>query len=152
MAQYLDVPGLVTRVVDFCDLDSAKWTRYAQDHNWPLSWLYRREGEKLLKFESQAALNSQSAIFVTEAEANLFRQAAPGAVDRVSVMQNGVDADLFSPTHHFAPPFDVENPVILFTGAMDYWPNIDAVCWFAKRDFSAYSTICSKRPDFGSWA
>ena len=50
MAQYLDVPGLTRRVIDFCDLDSAKWTQYAPDHRWPMSWLYRREGAKLLDF------------------------------------------------------------------------------------------------------
>lgn len=55
MAQYLDVPGLDRRIIDFCDLDSAKWTQYAPDHRWPMSWLYRREGAKLLAFERQAA-------------------------------------------------------------------------------------------------
>ena len=46
MAQYLDVPGLTRRIIDFCDLDSAKWTQYAPTR-WPMSWLYRREGARL---------------------------------------------------------------------------------------------------------
>ena len=53
MAQYVQaIPG-VTRppmLVDFVDVDSAKWTEYAASHQWPLSWLYRREGELLREF------------------------------------------------------------------------------------------------------
>lgn len=131
MAQYLDVSGLTRRVIDFCDLDSAKWTQYAPDHRWPMSWLYRREGRKLLDFERRAAAASEASLFVTEAEAELFRQAAPEVAGRVGVMQNGVDSEYFSPEHGFDNPFPPGGPVLLFTGAMDYWPNIDAVVWFA---------------------
>ncbi|PKO55683.1 MAG: sugar transferase, partial [Betaproteobacteria bacterium HGW-Betaproteobacteria-21] len=131
MAQYLDVPGLNCRIVDFCDLDSAKWTQYAADRRWPMSWLYRREGRKLLAFERAAAARSDASLFVTEAEAQLFRHAAPEVASSVRVMQNGVDAEYFSPDQAFGSPYPAGGPVLLFTGAMDYWPNIDAVCWFA---------------------
>ncbi|MDO9598600.1 MAG: TIGR03087 family PEP-CTERM/XrtA system glycosyltransferase [Azoarcus sp.] len=131
MAQYLDVPGLNCRIVDFCDLDSAKWTQYAADRRWPMSWLYRREGRQLLAFERAAASKSDASLFVTEAEAQLFRHAAPEVASSVRVMQNGVDAEYFSPDQAFGSPYPAGGPVLLFTGAMDYWPNIDAVCWFA---------------------
>ena len=77
MAQYLGAHGLARRVVDFCDVDSAKWTQYAADRRWPMSWLYRREGERLLAFERVAAADCDACLFVTEAEADLFRAAAP---------------------------------------------------------------------------
>jgi len=131
MAQYLDVPGLTRRVVDFCDVDSAKWTQYAAEHRWPMSWLYRREGERLLAFEREAAAQVDASLFVTEAEAALFRRAAPEVAHRVGVMQNGVDADFFSPANGGASPYPPGGPVIVFSGAMDYWPNVDAVTWFA---------------------
>lgn len=131
MAQYLDVPGLTRRVVDFCDVDSAKWTQYAAEHRWPMSWLYRREGERLLAFEREAAAQVDASLFVTEAEANLFRAAAPELSTRVGVMQNGVDADFFSPANGGESPYPSGGPVIVFSGAMDYWPNVDAVTWFA---------------------
>ena len=131
MAQYLDIPGLRRCVVDFCDLDSAKWTQYASDHRWPMSWLYRREGRRLLAFERAAAAGSDASLFVTDAEAALFRNAAPEVEAKIGVMQNGVDADFFSPEHDFADPYPAGGPVVLFTGAMDYWPNVDAVVWFA---------------------
>ena len=55
MAQYVQgVPDLRT-LVDFVDMDSAKWTQYAANHRWPMSWLYRREGARLLAFERAVA-------------------------------------------------------------------------------------------------
>jgi len=131
MAQYLTAPGLTRRIVDFCDVDSAKWTQYAADRPWPMSWLYRREGARLLAFERRAAAATEASLFVTEAEADLFRHAAPEVSAKVGAMQNGVDADYFSPAHRFESPFPPGGPVLVFTGAMDYWPNIDAVTWFA---------------------
>ena len=68
-------PGLPTWV-DFVDLDSAKWTAYAQQHRWPLSWLYAREGRQLLRYERQVAAWARASFFVTEAECRLFREAA----------------------------------------------------------------------------
>jgi polysaccharide biosynthesis protein PslH len=41
MAQYLPQDGALTRVVDFCDVDSAKWEQYATGAPWPMSWVYR---------------------------------------------------------------------------------------------------------------
>ncbi len=132
MAQYLDAPGLQTRVIDFCDLDSAKWTAYGPDRPWPLSWLYRREGEKLFEFERVWAGRAEASTFVTPAEAALMCQRAPELAPRVSAVENGVDADFFSPAHTLDNPYIGPGPAIVFTGAMDYWPNIDAVCWFAQ--------------------
>ncbi len=132
MAQYLDAPGITRRIVDFCDVDSAKWTQYAAQRPWPMSWLYRREGERLLAFERRAAIAADAALFVTDAEADLFRRAAPETVARVGVMRNGVDAEYFSPANAGDTPYPPGGPVLLFTGAMDYWPNVDAVTWFAR--------------------
>lgn len=148
MAQYLDVLGMERGIVDFCDVDSAKWTQYAAERSWPMSWLYRREGERLLAFERRAAVAADAALFVTDAEAELFRRAAPEAVAHVGVMRNGVDADYFSPGNGGDTPYPPGGPVLLFTGAMDYWPNIDAVTWFAHEVLPAVRT---RRPDARFW-
>lgn len=133
MAQYLDHAGLARRVVDFCDVDSAKWTDYAGARAWPMSWLYRREGAKLLAFERDVAAVTDASVFVTDAEADLFRRAAPEASARVVAMPNGVDAGFFSPGAVHANPYPAGGPVVVFTGAMDYWPNVDGVCWFVEQ-------------------
>src|SRR5665647_739863 len=54
MAQYVPATPGVSQppmLVDFVDVDSTKWTQYANTHRWPMSWLYRREGEQLKVFE-----------------------------------------------------------------------------------------------------
>ena len=130
MVQYLQPHAFRTRVVDFCDLDSAKWTQYAADRTWPMSWLYKREGERLLDYEREAARLCDRSIFVTKAESALFKAVAPESSERVVVMQNGVDADFFSVDRAYANPFADSERNLVFTGAMDYWPNVDAVSWF----------------------
>lgn len=131
MAQYLDGLTLDRRVVDFCDVDSVKWSQYAPTKPWPLSWLYAREGRLLGAYERRTAGAAQANLFVTRAEAELFRSRAPEVSERVAVMENGVDAAFFSPDPPPPNPYPAGGPVLVFTGAMDYWPNVDAVCWFA---------------------
>ena len=125
MAQYVQgVPDLRT-LVDFVDMDSAKWTQYAANHRWPMSWLYRREGSRLLAFERAVAQRATHSFFVTENETELFFRSAPECKGRVDAMCNGVDAEFFSPAHAFPSPYPSGEVPLVFTGAMDYWPNID---------------------------
>lgn len=131
MGQYVTPFPQLKVLLDFVDVDSEKWTQYAPSHTWPLSWLYRREGRRLLAFEAAMAGRSARSFFVTDAETALFRRLAPQCAGTVETISNGVDAEFFSPDHHLESPYpDGEHPV-LFTGAMDYWPNVDAVTWFA---------------------
>ncbi len=129
MAQYAD--GLVMpMLVDFVDVDSAKWTAYAGHHRWPMSWLYRREGEQLLAYERDVAARAARSFFVTANEAELFRSLAPECGANIEALGNGVDADYFQSDVTRASPFAIDEIPLVFTGAMDYWPNIDAVSWF----------------------
>ncbi|MCC6201473.1 MAG: TIGR03087 family PEP-CTERM/XrtA system glycosyltransferase [Gammaproteobacteria bacterium] len=137
MAQYLDGPefGPVCRVLDMVDVDSQKWTAYAARKPWPASWLYRREGERLLRFERAMAARFDHTLFVSAAEAALFRQLAPESAARVSHYDNGVDAGYFNPEHNYPSPYADGDLPLVFTGAMDYWANVDAVVWFAREVF-----------------
>lgn len=130
MAQY--VPAELPSLVDFVDADSAKWSAYAENHRWPMSWIYRREGRMLLDFERRTAAHAKRSFFVTPAEVELFTKLAPECETQVEAMGNGVDADFFAPEHAGVSPYAAGELPIVFTGAMDYWPNIDAVCWFAS--------------------
>ena len=131
MAQYVEDKSRLPTVIDFVDVDSAKWTQYAPKHRWPMSWLYRREGEYLLDYERKMAAQADRSFFVTEAEVALFASLAPECGVRVESMCNGVDADYFSSDQARPSPFAQDEIPIVFTGAMDYWPNVDAVTWFA---------------------
>lgn len=131
MAQYAEGLG-VPMLVDFVDVDSAKWTEYATHHRWPLSWLYRREGRQLLSYERAVAARAARSFFVTERETAMFRRLAPESARRCEALCNGVNADYFAPDPARPSPFPVDELPVVFTGAMDYWPNIDAVTWFTN--------------------
>ncbi|MBA4175604.1 MAG: sugar transferase [Leptothrix sp. (in: Bacteria)] len=144
MAQYAeDVKGLPV-LVDFVDVDSAKWTAYADQHRWPMSWLYRREGARLLAYERAVAKTSRRSFFCTDKETRLFLDMAPECAGGVEPMSNGVDAQYFSPASGRASPFAPGEWAIVFTGAMDYWPNVDAVTWFAQE---VMPTLRRSRPN-----
>ena len=49
---------------------------------------------------------------------------------RVEAMCNGVDADYFSSDPSRPSPYKADELPVVFTGAMDYLPNVDAVAWF----------------------
>ena len=85
MAQYVtnSRASACRRVIDFVDVDSDKWGQYARHKRWPLSWLYRREAERLLVFEKNVATRFDASIFVSSAEAALFKQLLPEVSGRV---------------------------------------------------------------------
>jgi sugar transferase (PEP-CTERM/EpsH1 system associated) len=133
MAQFvLDRPEAPPFVMDFVDVDSDKWRQYADALSPPLSWVYRREWRRLLAFDRRVARAAQASTFVSEPEAELFRRLAPESAHKTFAVANGVDADYFSPERRYERPLPEDRPAFVFTGAMDYWPNVDAVVWFAE--------------------
>jgi sugar transferase (PEP-CTERM/EpsH1 system associated) len=135
VAQFVIRAREVQRIMDFVDLDSDKWLQYSPSKPWPLSWLYRREGRKLLQWEREVARVFDVSLFVSPAEASDFRRLAPESAHKIGSYVNGVDLGYFSPDHDFASPYPEGSCAIVFTGAMDYWPNVDAVNWFAREIF-----------------
>jgi sugar transferase (PEP-CTERM/EpsH1 system associated) len=132
MAQYVEGLPRLRVLVDFVDVDSVKWTQYAEHRAWPLSWLYRCEGRRLLQAERRIAARASRSFFVTDQEAALFKRLAPECGAMVEPLGNGVDAAFYSPDPRRASPFEPGERPLVFTGAMDYWPNVDAVRWFAE--------------------
>lgn len=158
MAQYAEDFPAARRIIDFCDVDSEKWRQYAEKKPWPLRLLYRYEARHLLAYERQIAADCEAALFVSRQEADLFRHLAPESAARIGQIGNGVDTQYFAPdcgpAGPNASPFPPGQRTIVFTGAMDYWPNIDAVGWFARdilplvrrRHPDAYFHIVGARP------
>lgn len=137
MAQYIEGHAGLRRVVDFCDVDSAKWTRYAEDRSGLMAWLYRREGERLAAFERRIGETVHASVLASEAEAALFRTVAPRAAQRTHAIDNGVNAGFFDPAQDHASPYEAGVLPVVFTGAMDYWPNVDGAVWFASEIWPA---------------
>ena len=150
MAQYAmgDEAEQACRVVDFVDIDSDKWRQYAAAKSWPANWIYGREGRTLLDFERKIAAMSNASLFVSEAEAALFRELAPESSEKIGALNNGVDHEYFDPSIAQESPFTGDGDALVFTGAMDYWANVDAVTWFAKDVFPG---IRAKKPTAEFW-
>ena len=132
MAQYVQQHEGVRRIVDLCDVDSEKWRQYAQQRSWPASMVYGLEARRLLAYERHVAAASDAALFVSQPEAQLFATLAPESAARIGWYSNGVDTAYFSPDAAHVNPYSPGEQAIVFCGAMDYWPNVDAVQWFAR--------------------
>jgi sugar transferase (PEP-CTERM/EpsH1 system associated) len=123
--------GLPRLILDAQDIDSEKWTEYAATARLPMRAVWAREGRTLLAYERMAAARCDATFFVSEPEARRFMELAPEVAAKTDWVENGVDLERFSPALEFASPFTGGVPFV-FTGNMDYWPNADAVIWFAN--------------------
>jgi sugar transferase (PEP-CTERM/EpsH1 system associated) len=149
MAEYVfnsNAPCLVQHEIsprlymDFMDLDSDKWRQYAQRASFPMSYVYRREQRLIAEFERQIVERFNACFFITDAETQLFKQNAPIA-NNIFAIENGIDTTAFKPA---AVMPELAPPVLLFTGVMDYAPNIDAVLWFTEH---VWQDILRRWPD-----
>ncbi len=132
------------RVMDFVDADSDKWRQYAQARRGISRLLYAREARRLAAFERTVATHFDASLFVSEAEAVFFRQQVPAAAAKVHGVANGVDGGYWSPHLDYANPFPAGTRAVVFTGAMDYRANVDAVEWFAHE---VWPRVHAARPD-----
>jgi sugar transferase (PEP-CTERM/EpsH1 system associated) len=132
------------RIVDFIDLDSDKWRQYADSAGQPMRWIYRRESRLLARAEIAIAARSSASLFVSEAEADLFRRRPGVAAEHVHALGNGVDLEYFDGQRAYPDPYPPGGPVLVFTGMMDYRANVDAVRWFAD---AVLPEIRARHPD-----
>jgi sugar transferase (PEP-CTERM/EpsH1 system associated) len=141
MAQYLPRDPKVRVIMDFVDMDSAKFAAYGAGARGPKAWMMRREARLLGSFERDVARHVDASLFVSEPEAALFREAT--GAEQVFAVENGVDTSFFDPDAAFDRP-TIAGPLIVFTGQMDYAPNVEAVRWFAQ---AIFPSILSRHPD-----
>ena len=128
MAQYVERAWQIPTVTDFVDVDSDKWTQYAAFSRWPSSAIYRRESRALQEYERQICEQSSCVIVTTEREASLIRQITD--IARLHVIPNGVDTEFFQPS---GKPLEGGPPTVGFIGDMSYFPNEEAVTYFARQ-------------------
>jgi sugar transferase (PEP-CTERM/EpsH1 system associated) len=135
MAEYVWDLKFPLRVLDFCDLDSAKFKQYAAMSKPLMSWLYRLESRRLAAYEKKVVTHFDHVIFIGPEEKRLFD--GNGLSQKIEILSNGVDFDRY---YGFDLPARQPSPLngrpyLLFTGTMDYLPNIDAAQWFARKVF-----------------
>lgn len=137
MAPYVpdDFAGRV--VMDFVDVDSAKYEAYAAAAGQPRRWLYAREDRLLRALEESAARRADLSLFVSAEERDLF-SARLRSHDGIALaaLGNGIDAAAFDPSGIASTPELADGgPHLVFTGQMDYPPNVEAVTLFARQVF-----------------
>jgi sugar transferase (PEP-CTERM/EpsH1 system associated) len=148
MAQFVEPYQDVARIMHFADLDSLKWQQYAQRCRFPRSWLFQREYRRLLRYEQHIAATFSHSLVCTPRELSDFERLIPGAP--ASCISNGVDLDYFRPQAVAKRAHEV-----IFTGVMDYLPNVAGVVWFCEQVLPLVRrqvpdvtfTICGSRPN-----
>ena len=128
MGAFLERHADKPRIMHFGELDSDKWRQYGEFAGFPMRQVYRRESQTLLEFERRIARSFSENVLCTATEQRLFQEKIPGA--RSVVLRNGVDLSYYKPTD--AEPWSGH---IVFTGVMNYYPNVDACRFFVKEVF-----------------
>jgi sugar transferase (PEP-CTERM/EpsH1 system associated) len=133
MAQYIPADFAGRVVADLVDVDSAKFDAYAGKGRGLRAWVERREGLLLRAEEARIAALADATLLVSRAEAELLRTRLPQGLPpqvagKVGAMGNGMDSATFDPAGIAPEPRMLAHgaPRIVFTGQMDYAPNIAA--------------------------
>ena len=119
------------RLLHFADVDSEKFVTYAGLATGWKRWLYALEAQRVRAAETRLMAAADAIAFVSDEEAALFRSVVGTGAAQIVTIANGVDAEVFDPGKPWLRPNWGDGPAFVFTGAMDYQPNIDAVLWFA---------------------
>src|SRR5690606_6727879 len=115
MADYQHIP----RILDMPDAFSMYWERRKNAAKNPLRKIFNGiEHKRLLRYEPIMKEYNLSLVCSDEDREYLVQHYG---INNISVLPNGVDLDLFSPKDHDY----IHNNTLLFTGNMDYAPNVD---------------------------
>ena len=125
MAQYVLDARSPRRVLDFGDLDSAKWGDYSRSKRFPHRLGYKLEASKMRNYERYVAGHFDQCTVTTRGELEEFGKL--GLNLPCSVIPNGVDSQYFRSNSTRR-----NSHIIVFVGRMDYFPNIDGVLYFTK--------------------
>jgi sugar transferase (PEP-CTERM/EpsH1 system associated) len=143
MASYVEASRTTPRILDFVDVDSDKWRQYADRKSRLWSWVFRLEAKRLAAYELFLARTFDTAMVCTEAEATLLRSRDPHLT--IQVLENHLDVAQYDPAEIFIPnKIRSWQPYVVFSGSMDYLPNVDAACFFYREIFPL---IKRARPD-----
>ena len=132
------------------NVESEIWRRHATNGSGGLKKLmYRMEFSKMLRYEREAMERFDHVIAVSEHDKKLM--SGWTSPERITVVPTGVDTEQFC-AHKNAT---AENPLVIFVGAMDWEPNVDAVKYFCAEIWplvlakvpEAHFRIVGRNPD-----
>ena len=130
--------------MDFMDVDSDKWSQYADSSSLLMRYVYKRESRSIKKLEAQTNKRFDECFLIAREEAQLFNTSVDSS-KAITVLGNGLDFSAFYPAKEQPCAASINTvPHFLFTGVMDYKPNVDAVLWFVK---NCWPLIREKAPN-----
>jgi glycosyltransferase involved in cell wall biosynthesis len=110
------------------NVETMIWRRYAERGGDPIRRaFFRSQAQRLQDYEISACRRATHVITVSDTDADWVREMC--GVSHVSSIPTGVDAAHFSPPSTPEAKFTCD---LLFTGSMDWMPNIDGILWFVK--------------------
>lgn len=126
MSPYLADTQHIPRILDMPDAFSLYWQRRVATAANPLIKLFNTiEYKRLLRYEQ--IMNKYDMSLVCSVEDQEYLKTRQH-IKNIELLPNGVDLDTFGK----APHDYSHNHTILFTGNMDYAPNVDAVQYFVQ--------------------
>jgi sugar transferase (PEP-CTERM/EpsH1 system associated) len=138
MGQYIPSEFEGRVVADFVDVDSVKFEQYARQRRGLAKWVYSREARLLRDEEARIARRAAVSLLISAEEAALFSSRLTPeerAETDIRVLRNGIDSDFFDPAGILPEPAleALPGPRLIFTGQMDYPPNVAAAARAAER-------------------
>ncbi|RPI18815.1 MAG: glycosyltransferase [Ignavibacteriae bacterium] len=138
MSQYSVDIKHIKRILDLPDAYSLYWERRANLKRNIFQKIFDNiEFSKVLKYEEIIKKFDLNLVCSDEDKQFLVNS---HKIDTIKILPNGVDLDTFKSEGH---DYTI-NDKLIFTGNMDYAPNVDAVCYFVKEIFPI---ILSKFPE-----
>jgi sugar transferase (PEP-CTERM/EpsH1 system associated) len=117
-------PGIPTVLFQH-NVESEIWRRHADTASNPLRRsMYKMEFSKMLRYEQEIVERYQHVIAVSEHDKSLMMNWVD--TSRITVVPTGVDLEQYRPDGSPSP----SEPLVMFVGAMDWEPNIDALEYF----------------------
>jgi polysaccharide biosynthesis protein PslH len=130
VAPYLNAVGPRSRakkILTMHNIESLRFERELQLAHWGKRRLVLLGNHLFFReWEKKALRQFDGIVTVSDLERTWVQQHAPRTM--VDVVPNGVDTEYF----HRSPIASTSTPYIVFTGAMDYPPNIDAAGWLCN--------------------
>jgi glycosyltransferase involved in cell wall biosynthesis len=109
------------------NVESILWDRMlASEHNWLKKMIYRVEAGKMRRYERSTVAQFQHIIAVSEQDRAYMSRFVPA--ERISVVPTGVNLGEYRPS----PDGHAPTPLVVFTGTMDFEPNVDGVEYFCR--------------------
>jgi len=128
MAENVDFSVPAPKVLFQHNVESMIWRRYFENETHPLKKAYfNYEAKRMAEYEKNTCNKFDLVFVVSESDKVILRDEFK-VTTPIEVIDTGVDTEYFAPQ----PEVEVVPGKLVFTGSMDWMPNIDGIRWFVS--------------------